>query len=300
VTTHSSHLPYRAWLRSRWPTRSRSLGRYAVGGSLALLAFDVAFTRALAAPPGLATIAALRLPWIALPLAGMAAASARPGARWLPAAVLALSLAWTWGNDWTYCALGLGGEPIQSLAVVLSALTAAIFLPLTPLHRVAVFASMWLGHLAIDLACGSPRPLGARLWTDAAILALVACLTVLHEQFALSRRRSVILRRRLERTVAALEASQARASAAAAEVSRMAAEVAHKVNNPLAAVKVNVALLGQPPLPDEPEGERAEMAGETLEAVERIARIVAALRRQATQEPDPPPPPRAPGPPDGV
>ncbi len=297
VHTHSSHLPYRAWLRSRWPTRSRSLGRYAVGGSLALLAFDVAFTRALATPPGLDTVAALRLPWIALPLVGMAAAAARPGARWLPAAVIALGLAWTWGNDWAYCALGLGGEPIQALAVVLAFLTAAIFMPLIPLHRLAVFAAMGLGHLGIDLACRSARPLGPRLWTVVAVLALVACFTVLHDQFERSRRRASILRRRLERTVEALEASRARAAAAAAEVSRMAAEVAHKVNNPLAAVKVNVALLGQPALPDEPAGERSELAGETLEAVERIARIVAALRRQSAQEPDPPPPGRAPEPP---
>jgi signal transduction histidine kinase len=285
VPTPTARLPYRAWLRSRWPSRSRSLGSYAIGGTLVLFAFDAAFTRSLPAPPGLAAIAALRLPWILLPVAGIAAARARPAARWLPGAVVALSLAWSWGNDWAYCALGLGGETIQALAVVLAVLTAAIFMPLLPLHRLAVFGLMWLGHLAIVLWAGGGRPPGALLLDGAAILALVACLTVLHEQFELARRRASILRRRLERTVEALEASRARATAAAAEVSRMAAEVAHKVNNPLSAVKVNVALLGQPPLPGEPEGERAEMAGETLEAVERIARIVAALRRQATEAP---------------
>lgn len=287
MPTRPFPLAYRPWLRSRWANRSRALGRYSIAGSFVLLAFDLVFTRALAAPPPFLAILAPRLVWIALPTTGVAFAIARPDTRALPAAAVGLSKAWTWGNDWTYCALGLSGEPVQSLAVVLCVLAAAIFMPLLPPERLWMFSLMWLGHVGIDLTGCSARPLWLRMAADGAILALLACLAVLYEQFELEPKARDDAAPPTRTDGGRPREQPGETTQAAAEVTGMAAEVAHEVNSPLAAAKGNVQFLGEEPRPDEVSGERAEVAKETLQAVERIARIMDALRRQSTPEPLP-------------
>lgn len=269
---------YPAFLRSRWPARTRALAKWAAGGTLLYALLDVVFTRALPEPAALGTIAAARLPWLLAPIAGWLLARRAPGWGGLPAAVVALATAWTLGNDWAFFALGLAGTVVQSLALVVGFATATTLLPLALRGRLAVFALMGIGHVALDLAWPQAQSLALRLWTDGAILVCVASQAFVFEHFARSQRRGFQLRLDLERTVAALEASRERAAAAAAAVGRLAAEVAHEVNNPLAAVKVNLRLLGDPA---SPAAEREETARDALQAVERISRIVADLRLQA-------------------
>jgi signal transduction histidine kinase len=269
---------YRAFLRSRWPHRTLRLSQFALAGSPIMWCFDVAMPAPAAPSPG--HMAMVRLPWMVLSLVGWLLARKAPGWRGLPAFAVLASVAWTWGNAWAYFALGLAGTAVQSTGLVICFLTAAVFLPITRAGRVGVFALMAAGHLALELIWPGAGPLGPRLVADAGVMVVVLVLVAIFENFAASQRRGLALRYRLERTVSELEASRARASAAVASVGRLAADVAHDVTNPLAAVKVNVAWLGEPADADG-QAERAEVAMETLAAVERIHRIVADLRQQA-------------------
>lgn len=274
-----THDGYREFLRSRWAPRSRRLAVYAVGGNLAFFVFDCLLTRALAAPPSLLALAARRLPWMALPIAGGLAVHRAPSWRGVPAMVIALSVAFTWGNDWVYYDVGLAGSPIRALALVMTIITAATFLPLALPARIGVLALQAAGHVALDWASPQARP-AERLWTQVAVLCLVVCVTVAFENVAAGQRRGLRLRRDLERTVAELQESRRRTDESAAALQRLASSVAHDVNNPLAAVKVNVAYLADT---DDPI-ERREVADETLAAVGRIARIVAELRQKAAPD----------------
>jgi signal transduction histidine kinase len=279
---------YRAFLRSRWPSRTRALALHAFCGSLFLFALDVLFTRAGSpAPPPLWALAAARLPWMVIPVLGWAAQHQAPGWRRLPALVVMISVLWTWGNAWAYFAAGLAGSPVQAIALVLCIITTATFLPLRQRARAGVFAAMVLGQVALDLAWPAAGTRTLRLATDAAMIAVAAFLVVVFENFAESQRRGLELRHHLEQTVVALEASRARAAGAARAVGQLAAQVAHDVNNPLSAVKVNVRWLADPPADQADAAERAEALADALGAVERIARIVAELRRQAAaHDPD--------------
>ncbi|HSN93072.1 MAG TPA: histidine kinase dimerization/phospho-acceptor domain-containing protein, partial [Anaeromyxobacteraceae bacterium] len=278
MTTASQ--PYREWLRSRWPSRASALAWFATGGSFSLLLFDLAFTRALPAPPPVWTVVAARLSWIGIAGVALALGRLRPPPPWFPSAIIALSVAWAWGNAATYLAIGLGGTPMQSVGHVLFVLGAAMFLPLTFRERLAFFALMWGGCSALDLLWPGRRPPSERLWTNGAWALAVIALGFVFERFALAQRRGLVLRRRLERLVHAIEKSRARAAAAASEVTQLAADVAHDVNNPLAVAKASLQMLRDPPSESEPPGERSEIAAEALEAVDRIAVIVAAQSRK--------------------
>jgi len=72
-----------------------------------------------------------------------------------------------------------------------------------------------------------------------------------------------------------LEASRLAATA------QLAAAVAHEVNNPLSALKANVAWLAQGPGGARPSGERAEVLADSLAAIGRISLSVARLRELA-------------------
>lgn len=291
---------YRAYLRSRWPSRTRQLAVHAFLGSLVFVLTDWLFTRQHAAPPGLATLAALRLPFAGIPVAGWVVARWAPGWRLLPAATVACSVAWTWAAVLGYFAIGLEGSVIQAITLFACLVTAAALLPLTTAGRAGVFALMALGYVAFDLRWPHAVPLSARLADDAAVLAYAVIQIVVFQSFAAARQRSVELRLQLERAVGELRSSRQRAAAAVAEVGRLAAEVAHQVNNPLSAVKVNVNwLAGEGAEPAHAE-ERAEARDDSLAAVERIAAIVQSLKRRAAEqqaavvEPDLPGAPLAP------
>jgi len=271
---------YRRFLDSRWAPRSVLLGLYAAGGTLVFFGFDWAFTRSLPAPPGVLEIAACRLPWVALPVVGCIAALLRPGWRGLPACVIAFSVAFTWANDWAYDRLGLAGSTVQALALVISVVTAATFLPVTLPGRLGVLALQTLGHAGLEWWWPQGRPAVERLWTQGAVLCLVLCVTVVFENVAAAQRRGLRLRRQLERSVSEVEESRHRTASAAAHLQELASTVAHQVNNPLAAVKVNVGYLRDAADP----AERREVAEETLVAVDRIARIVAELQRKAVDD----------------
>lgn len=262
---------YPAFLRSRWAARTRSLAVWAGGGTFLYALLDLVFTRGFSEPASLGEIAAVRLPWLLAPAAGWLLARHAPRWRGLPASVVALSALWALGNDWAFFALDLEGTVVQSIAIVVGFATAATLLPTSLRGRVGVFALMGLGHVVLDLAWPQARSLSNRLWTDGVVLACVASQTFVFEHFARSQQRGFQLRLDLEH---ALE----RAAASAAEVGRLAAEVAHQVNNPLAAVKVNLRVLGDPASPAD---EREETVRDSLQAVERISRIVADLRLKA-------------------
>ena len=283
---------FRAFLRSRWEPRSRVLGRYAAVGSLVFLVFDLILTRGLGARPTLLAIAAHRLPWGLLPVVGWLAVVRAPRWRGLPALVIGLSVAYTWGNDWVYYALGLADSPVHALAFVICILTAATFLPLAFSGRVSVLALQALGHLALELSWARGRPLADRLWTQVAVLGLVVCVTVVFENFTRSQRRGLRLRFQLERTCRDLEESRRRAVDAVEALQQLAAHVSHEVNNPLAAVKVNISYLTG----TEDRREREEVGAETLAAVQRISAIVGSLRAIVVAEdadlPSPAPPGR--------
>jgi signal transduction histidine kinase len=273
---------YRRFLRSRWTRRGQILCRYAMGGGLVFFAFDLA-----GSPLPAARVAALRLPWILIPALGWLVIRLAPAWRLAPALVVAGSLAFTWGNDWTSCALGLAGTVVQTLEVAACVVTAATFLPITLRGRVAVFGLMLLGHLTLDLAWPQPRPLADRLWAEAGLLAFVIVETVVYESLSRSQQRGFRLRVELERTIADLEESRRRAAEAVAAVAHLAAGVAHEVNNPLAAVKVNVRWLGERVQSGgEATGAGAEVdevMEDALEAIARITRIVAELKRRAEE-----------------
>jgi signal transduction histidine kinase len=210
---------------------------------------------------------------LVFPALGWLAGRYAPQARWLPAAVVACSVGWSWWTDGSYLALGLGGSNVQAIVVLLCFITAATFIPLRFRGRLGVFALIAAGHVALDLAWPQARTLTARLVDDSVLLVLVAVQTAVFEEYAESHRRRFILGNKLEAKVAALEVSRRRAGQAADALGRLAARVAHEVNNPLAAVKVNVHWLAEPHDP----AERGEVVADTLEAVDRIARSVADL-----------------------
>lgn len=280
----SGTLPYLAFLRSRWPARTRGLALHALLGSFALAGLDWAYARVLALPLDLGAIAAARLPWVVVPLLGYLLLAVAPTSPLLPPGVILLSLAWTWGNSWAYLALGLEGTVLQSLALLASLVTAASFLPVTGRARGGVLGLMWAGHFALVLSWSTPIPLALRLANEVVILGFAGILTLVFQRYASGQRRGILLRRRLERAVVALDLSRQEAADAVAEVGRLAAAVAHDVNNPLSAVKTNVQWLGSESASGEPPAERAEVVSDTLGAVARIARIVADLKQRAAEK----------------
>ena len=199
---------YAAFLKSRWEVRSRMLGKYAIAGNLALLAFDWVLTRWDPGAPTLGTILWKRLIWLALPLAGMAVVHLRPQAKWLPAMVIALSLLWCWGNEWAYFSLGLAGTVIQTIAVIAFCVTAATFLPLRLVGLVAMSVAIAAGYVALDVYWPQARPLSLRLWTDTGMLAFVSVELALFRNLAISQYRGLASRTALEQTLTDLEASR--------------------------------------------------------------------------------------------
>jgi hypothetical protein len=184
------------------------LGNYAIVGNLALLVFDWVLTRWNSGAPALGTILGRRLIWLVLPMAGVAVAHVRPRAKWLPAAIIALSLLWCWGNEWAYFSLGLAGTVIQTIAVIAFCVTAATFLPLRLAGLFGLFAAIAAGHVALDIYWPQARPLALRLWTDAGMLAFVSVELVLFRNLATSQYRGLASRAALERTLADLEVSR--------------------------------------------------------------------------------------------
>jgi len=184
---HDAEQGYRDFLRSRWPVRAGRLATYAFFGSAVLAFFDAAYTRAAGAPAPLADIAAVRLPWIAIPIAAWVVIRVAPAWRFLPALASALSVSWTWGNTWGYFALDLAGTPLQATALPIFFITAATFLPLGTLGRAGVFAAMALGQVALDVAWPAPA-LALRLWADAALVTVALALVAVFESFAASQR----------------------------------------------------------------------------------------------------------------
>jgi methyl-accepting chemotaxis protein len=226
----TSHHPapdrtYREFLASRWPSRTRLLALYAFPASFAFWLLDWAFTRSLPEPPGLVATAQVRLPWTLLPVLGFALHRLAPRSRILPIVVITGSVLWTWGNAWAWFRLGLGGSVVQALGLVLCFLCAAAFLPLTRLGRAGVFALFGAGAVALDLASPQARPVAARLWTDGVIFLVVLALGVIFEEFAAAQRRSFLLRRELERSLATLESSRAQVSATASGVASSAEQL---------------------------------------------------------------------------
>lgn len=275
---------YAAFLRSRWPSRTRALAVHALAGTLVIALTDWLFTRHQPSAPALAALAWLRLPWAAIPAAGWAAARLAPGWRLLPAAVVAMSALWAWAMVIGYFFIGLAGSVIQAITLFACLVTTAALLPVGQLARAGVFALVALPYVAFDLAWPHAVPLAVRAADDAAVLAYAVIQIVVFQSFAAAREKSVLLRHRLERAVTELAASRERAAGAVAEVGRLAAEVAHQVNNPLSAVKVNVTWLAGDGAQPANAAERAEVREESLEAIERIAAIVQSLERRAAEE----------------
>jgi len=283
MSTSDFDANYLEFLRHRWPFRTRMLAYYALVGTAVFVALDWVYTRRHGSPPGLSFILALRAPWVAVPAIGLLAQRIAPAWRLLPTLVMMISVAWAWGNDAAFHALGLSGSALQALVVVLCIVTSANFMPLTFRGRAAIVALMALGHTLIDLLWPTGRPLSARLWDDALILVFAVCVTWIFEGFAASQRRGLRLRHELEQTVGELREARRRAEEAVADVGRLAAAVAHEVNNPLSAVKVNVRWLGAHGLGSGGDGERSEVVDDALAAVERISGIVGELRREALE-----------------
>jgi len=272
---------YRAFLRGRWPIRTRWLATYATIFTPAVALLDWVFTRSNAPQPSLLDIVSLRAPCLMVPAVGFLAQRLAPRWAGLPALVMAISVAWAWGNDAAFFQLGLAGSMVQGVAMALILVTTATFMPLTMAGRAGVIALMALGHLGLDLAWPQPRAISLKLWADAVILAFALSITVVFENFSASQRRGLALRRQLERTVEELQEARLRAERAVEEIGRLAAEVAHEVNSPLAAVKVNVGWLQQNGADQSAEPERAEAASDALSAIDRIARTMARLKLQS-------------------
>jgi signal transduction histidine kinase len=275
---------YAAFLRSRWPSRTRRLAVHAFLGSIAFVALDWIFTRSQATPPELGTIAWLRLPWALLPAAGYLLQRQAPRWRYLPQAIVALSVAWVWAAVIGYFAIGLEGSVIQAITLFAGLTTTAALLPLSGAARAGVFALMALGYVAFDLAWPHSGSMALRRADDAAVLAFAVIQIMVFQSFSIARRKAVLLRHRLERAVAELAASRQRAADAVTEVGRLAAEVAHQVNNPLSAVKVNVRWLADEGAVASHASERSEVVLETLQAIDRIAVIVLDLKRRANEQ----------------
>src|SRR5271167_4946917 len=112
-------------------------------------------------------------PWILLPTVAWLVLRRHPRWRLLPVAVVLFSIAYTWGNDWAYVQLGLGGSVIHVLGLLVCFVTAAALLPATAAGRLGIFAVMVGGHLVLDMALPQARPLASRLSTDAALFVFV-------------------------------------------------------------------------------------------------------------------------------
>jgi len=281
IERERSDSSYRGFLRGRWPIRTKWLATYATIFTPAVALLDWVFTRSHAPPPSLLDIVSLRAPCLMVPAVGFLAQRLAPRWAGLPTLVMAISVAWAWGNDAGFFQLGLAGSMVQGVAMALILVTTATFMPLTMAGRAGVLALMALGHLGLDLAWPQLRSISLRLWADAVILAFALSATVVFENFNASQRRGLALRRQLERTVEELQEARLRAERAVEEIGHLAAEVAHEVNSPLAAVKVNVGWLQQNGADQAAEPERAEVASDALSAIDRIARTMARLKLQS-------------------
>jgi len=272
---------YRAFLRTRWAPRTRALALAAALATPSLVVFDLLALRLFAQGQPLWRPLALRLPTLLFPALGWVAQRALPSSRLLPALTIALALAWTWSNDAVYFALGLGERPIHMVALSTTYVLVAAYAPLRLSERAAVQLILGIGHLALARMAFAPDSLVEVASRGAMIVFFALTVTVAFEDFARSQRRGVALRRQLEETVAQLDTARRRAEVAAEEVGRLAAAVAHDVNNPLAAVKVNVRQLadGEAGSPEE----RAELIADTRAAIDRIAAIVISLRNHAAE-----------------
>ena len=280
----ASRSTYRGFLVGRWGPRAELLGLHAAVGNVALFLIDVAHVHLGLSSAPLGYVAAVRLPWIALPIAGGLLARFAPNARALPISVIGLSVCWTWAMDWAYLALGLGDSNVRAMVVLLCIVTAATFLPIRIRGRIGVFTLMAVGHVGVGAYAKVPT--GPQLLDAFVLIALVAVQTAIFEGFGVSQRRRFILHKKLLQKLKALEASERRAQEAAMALGRLAARVAHEINSPLAAVKVNIRWLSEY---DDPS-ERGEVIADTLAAVDHIARSVRDLEAPAvTPAPSPRP-----------
>jgi methyl-accepting chemotaxis protein len=219
---------YRAYLRGRWPSRSRSLSLYSLIAVPVLFVLDVVFCRMGGAAWPLATHAWVRLPWMLLCLSGYLFVRLAPGSPLLSRYMVASSLIWVTAVDWALYRLGLDGTAYQALVVFVCFLTAATFMPLTRGARNGVLALLALVHVALDLGFGQARPLEQRLWLDGLMLAVLLMVSSIFEGFATGQRRLHALRRELQRTVDALEQSRGHVGETAAV---LAASVVHLEQN---------------------------------------------------------------------
>lgn len=201
---------YRAHLRSRWPARTRRLALLTFLAGPVLLLLDRVFARQSGLEWSLETHAALRLPWMLLPVTGYLLQ--RHAAHWrlLPRAVMALSLLWIVGTDWVLYRLGLAGTAYQALVVFVCVLSAGTFMPLTRRGRNAIFVALALLHVALDLGLAQSRSLEERLWLDGLVLGVLLMVGSIFEGFASGQRRNHALRQELQQTVRALEQSRGR------------------------------------------------------------------------------------------
>ncbi|MBF5041826.1 hypothetical protein FGE12_05445 [Aggregicoccus sp. 17bor-14] len=210
---------YRAFLRSRWPARTRRLVTSTLCATPVLVLLDHVFCAQLGLDWTLAQHAALRVPWMLVPVTGFLLQHFFSGWRGLPASILGLSTLWVLGTDWGLYHLGLAGTAYQALVVLVCFLTAGVFLPLTRGGRNGLFALLALCHVGLDLGLTQARSLEDRLWLDAAVLGMLVTVSAIFESFATSQRRNIALRQELQRTVAALERSRERVSETASVLS---------------------------------------------------------------------------------
>jgi methyl-accepting chemotaxis protein len=204
-----SQAAYHAYLHGRWAVRGRNLGLVSCVSSLVWLGMDLLHARTAGLALPLSTLAALRLPWALLPLAGLLLLRLVPAWRHLPVALLAVTWGYCVGNDLGFFLLGTAGAPYHAMQVMASVLGALTLLPLRRGDRVGFLVGAAVAHAAMELAFPLGRPLGGQLWSAAVFLVTGALVNfnvaaVQHTHFV-----GFQLRRRSEQAVAELEASRA-------------------------------------------------------------------------------------------
>lgn len=257
---------YRAFLRSRWPARTRLLALYSTLATLGMLGLDQVFTRQLGRSWPLETHLWTRLPLLLSPLLGFATCRLWPGAGALPYLTLGSSVLWVCGADWGLYRLGLAGTAYQALVVFLCFLTCATLLPLTQPRRHAMFGLLGLVHVGLDLGLSQERTLSERLWLDALVLGVLAMVDAIFSGFAAGQRRNHALRLELQQTVHALEQSRGRVGETAAGLTRSVLQLEESASTLLS------------------HSEVSDGAGETMAtASHRVAAGALALQQRSRQ-----------------
>lgn len=249
---------YREHLRTLWPRRCDFIGVIGLVAALFMAIVDARYSSVgLLYSRDLAwsEVLLLRAGWVVLPLGAIFVHRIFPHRNLTWWGVLALAVAFTLGNDWTYFYMGAGFTWTHAMVVLAHLVVVPVVLPLNVRQRIAFFITVVVGHIAVDLSVDSGYTLAQKLELDLSIVLVTPFLVV--PTFALYRmhEEEFHMRMSMARTLEDLTDSRSQMAETAARLISAVSELAD-----------STAVLARSSDSARAEAERIAQTGEELAA----------------------------------